>query len=541
VAEGRERIGEGGVVMRKWVPFDDLPDVTQDDIASEIDERFGVYRAIDDLAGLVDPPMFLVHDMPISRIRGYHRNPSAGVVDKYRKMLESGSESPPILVDGNKFIDGGHRFAAYVAAGRKSIPVVDVGRLFKLWPEWAEGGANELERTASSLLKIARGIIGVRVTVDEAYVKGLKLMMARDIRNLERDINSPEDAERVRKLANDVSKKWERIFYEAILGKEMDRLSQGGKDMGYLAKELQSSAWLAVISFSDIGHHLAQWPKHWNKYYNDFDREKKYVFDRIKRAARQAYDDALWLVKNKPEEERTNNFGERATVGRFILVPEGGITEEKMEKAASLVRRSQSLVGRAGFRDVLSRMIVHVTSRSDHMKGGYYRPQNDDMAILPVGMSEETVIHELGHRKWYRFMSPGDRDYWTAAFNGDLVEITDGDVREITERVRRVWDGGGLSSTIKDAIADYERSHSNDPVATYKADYFRDHTHHHDNLDFWVKTWKEDLVGQKVMKNYVTDYANTNEVEAYAEVFRQYVLKKAIPAEVLYWFRRVTF
>jgi hypothetical protein len=160
--------------MRKWVPFDDLPDVTQDDIASEIDERFGVYRAIDDLAGLVDPPMFLVHDMPISRIRGYHRNPSQSVVDKYRKMLESGSKSPPILVDGNKFIDGGHRFAAYVAAGRKSIPVVDVGRLFKLWPEWAEGGANELERTASSLLKIARGIIGVRVTVDEAYVKGLK-------------------------------------------------------------------------------------------------------------------------------------------------------------------------------------------------------------------------------------------------------------------------------------------------------------------------------------------------------------------------------
>jgi hypothetical protein len=46
-------------------------------------------------------------------------------------------------------VDGGHRFAAYLAAGRETIPTIDVGRIFKLWPEWVEGGADELERVAA--------------------------------------------------------------------------------------------------------------------------------------------------------------------------------------------------------------------------------------------------------------------------------------------------------------------------------------------------------------------------------------------------------
>ena len=149
-----ERVARLFVAGSKYVPFDSLPAVTRDDIISEISERFSVdyeYDAKANLAGLDKPPMFLVRDIPVRNITGYNRNPSALVVDKYVKMLESGYEAPPILVDGNRFVDGGHRFAAYVKAGRKTIPAVDVGRLFKLWPEWMEGRAFELERAASGI------------------------------------------------------------------------------------------------------------------------------------------------------------------------------------------------------------------------------------------------------------------------------------------------------------------------------------------------------------------------------------------------------
>ena len=130
-----------------WIDFDDLPAETQSDIIGEISERFNAdSRDVgSDLSGLAKPPKFLVKNMLIDRITGYKRNPSKNVLDKYVKMLEDGSEAPPILVDGNKFIDGGHRFAAYKKAGRKTIPTVDVGRILKLWLEWTAGGANELE------------------------------------------------------------------------------------------------------------------------------------------------------------------------------------------------------------------------------------------------------------------------------------------------------------------------------------------------------------------------------------------------------------
>lgn len=393
------------------------------------------------------------------------------------------------------------------------------------------------------LLRVAREIIGLRVTVDESYISGLKRMMASDIRKLESSINSPEDAEKMRWTVNAVTKKWEDVFYNVILGREMSKLSEGSRDVGSMAERLRSDAWTAVIAFGDIGHHLAEWPRHWSKYPDDFNREKKYVFDRIKRAARNAYVAAFDLVTYRVDDQRTVDFGERVTVGNFILLPEGGITEDKIRDAAVFVRNVQSLVGRAGFKGVLSRMVVHVTNRSESgLKAGHYQPSDDSMAILPLGMSVDTMVHELGHRNWYTVLSAGDRDYWRAAFNGDLIEITREDVAEVTKGVRRTWQQGesSLPSLIRQSIDDYERSHGKDPVVPYKANYFRENVHYHDKVDFWADTWEKELVGQRVMRNYVTDYANTNEIEAYAEVFRNYVMKRPIPPEVLYWFRRVS-
>lgn len=58
-------------------------------------------------------------------------------------MLES-SEAPPILVDGDRFIDGGHRFEAYRQAGRSDIPTVDIGPFLRMsnddWKQWIDGG-----------------------------------------------------------------------------------------------------------------------------------------------------------------------------------------------------------------------------------------------------------------------------------------------------------------------------------------------------------------------------------------------------------------
>src|SRR3990172_5334893 len=174
---------------------------------------------------------------------------------------------------------------------------------------------------------MAREVLALRITVDENYVKGLKHMMASDIRKLEGAINSPADVISLKGLIGEVEKKWEDIFYQVLLNREMAKLSGGG-DIAFLAKALQKSAWTAVLAFHDIAYYLASWPDRNSRYTDNFVREKQYVFDKIKRAARKAYDDALILVQSRAEEEKALDIGEKTTIGEFIFVPEGGIEEE---------------------------------------------------------------------------------------------------------------------------------------------------------------------------------------------------------------------
>jgi GNAT superfamily N-acetyltransferase len=393
-------------------------------------------------------------------------------------------------------------------------------------------------REAVIASRVAREILSVRVVVDENYVRGLKHMMASDIRALERAINRPEDVAGISRMVSAVEQKWENVFYQVMLSKEMAELSWGSKDESYLSKKLRASAWNAVMAFHEIMHQLLEWPRHWSKYPNDFNREKKYVFDKIKRYAREAYEDALILAQSRTEEQRIFDFGEKTTVGGFVLVPEAGILENKMREAAELMKQVQSVVSRSGFEGVLNRMVVHVTAQSKAgLVGGEYQPKNDSMNILPIGMSVETIVHELGHRNWYQVLSPGDREYWKAAFEGDLTEITKADVEDIIERAHKLKDEGeGLTSAIRGAISAYVAGHKEDPLVPYKVAYFKDNVHFHDDFDFWANVWRKDLVGQRVMKNLISDYANTNEKEAYAEVFQHYVMRKPIPDVVLYWF-----
>ena len=397
-----------------------------------------------------------------------------------------------------------------------------------------------IEREAAISSRVARDVFSTRVVVDENYVKGLKHMMASDIRVLERDINSPEDAARMESMVKAVRKKWEDVFYQVMLSKEMAKLSEGGKE-SYWSEKLRSSAWNAVIYFPDISR-LSEWPHTSTRYRDNFNREKQYVFDKIKRYAREAYEDALALAQSRTEEEKTFDFGETTTVGRFVLVPESGIQEDQMRKVAELIKQAQSLIGQAGFDKVLGRMVVHVTALSKSgLVAGEYQPKDDSMNILPLGIGVHTVVHELGHRNWYQVLSAGDRAYWRAAFEGDLTEITKADVEDIIERARKLKESDkSLFSSIEGAIAAYVSGHKEDPLVPYKAAYFKDNVHIHDDFDFWANAWRKDLVGQKVMRNFVTDYANTNEQEAYAEVFMHYVMRKPIPDVVLYWFRQVS-
>ncbi len=153
VAKNGELLDGGALSLpgeSEYTEFDKLPRETQDDIANWIATQVqlpkgegpsygGEWREDDILAnlrGLVDPPVLRVSEMRTSEIHGYSRKPSKVAVDNYVKMIRDGKRPPPILVDGNKFVDGGHRFAAAREADA-TIPVVDIGPLLRMdWAAW---------------------------------------------------------------------------------------------------------------------------------------------------------------------------------------------------------------------------------------------------------------------------------------------------------------------------------------------------------------------------------------------------------------------
>jgi len=328
--------------MGKWVQFDDLPDETQDDIIGEIEERFDVEHAVDELGGLVKPPMFYVHDMPIRKITGYRRTPSMAAVKKFVRMLKH-SEAPPILVSGNKFIDGGHRFAAYVEAGRETIPVIDVGRLFKMWPEWAQGGADELERVASREARIANRIVmAYKQPFDMAKIAKYR----KDFLMLMKNIGRVHDYDEVQIWASYVSK-WSRdldaYLYRYLIEdlKNMRfRKEISESDWKYWDKRIREETWGFVI---DMRVPISRADDYWTKEarFNQYEREVKTWERKVRAQSRKAWrvlrDFVDWYVRQNEGSAPVVDVpqDEKISVEGLLSLSEGMIQRTNSKRASA--------------------------------------------------------------------------------------------------------------------------------------------------------------------------------------------------------------
>jgi 8-oxo-dGTP pyrophosphatase MutT (NUDIX family)/2-hydroxychromene-2-carboxylate isomerase len=142
----------------QFVLFEELPVITQDDIVYMATHPTGGNPILAeeyaychpnyfkrDLQG-IEFPTFNANmndiNFPLTQ-----RNRHTPTILKYLEQLQT-SNAPPILISGNEFIDGGHRFLAYELAGRRTIPVVDIGNLLttdlREYLDTGEGDSKEL-------------------------------------------------------------------------------------------------------------------------------------------------------------------------------------------------------------------------------------------------------------------------------------------------------------------------------------------------------------------------------------------------------------
>jgi hypothetical protein len=91
------------------------------------------------LADLVEPVKVSISESPLGPLLkqvaswGF----SELAVKKLQERLAIVGDLDPVIMDGDKFIDGRHRVEAYARAGRTTIPTVDIGPLLRTdWDTW---------------------------------------------------------------------------------------------------------------------------------------------------------------------------------------------------------------------------------------------------------------------------------------------------------------------------------------------------------------------------------------------------------------------
>jgi len=389
---------------------------------------------------------------------------------------------------------------------------------------------------ASELVRVARLLRGFKVEITPQYVKKVKLQFAKDIRALEKTINSPEDAAKSAPKWKRLRTVYEKFFYEWILRDHMRELSRGkpAAELGYLENKLQETAWLLVIELRSYELETDPW--------EDFDKIKKKFFSRLKRRARVAFADAMELAEVQPQ---TIDFAGQVEVGSFTLVPEtAGVTPEEMRSVAKMVESAAGQIKRAGFgKAVQKSMVIQVTTLSKAgLVAAEYMPEKDEMRVRPLGRSDTTIIHEFGHRYYYRIMSAGQRAQWDAVYEGDVFEIQKEDIDLIFSLIDRQHDER-LNDRVENALRQYEKV-SRDPLAKLKTkQLIFGWLWREEDAEKALKKLRgfwEDQIGEPVMKNEISDYGNTKAEEAFAEAFLHAVIGKRLPSMVDYWLRRVT-
>jgi hypothetical protein len=136
------------------IGIDSLPRESHDDIVmwmtETMPERGDEYSIRHNLIGIVDEPFLVAALIPVSEIEV---SPTRGVSELAVKNYSArpSHSAPPIILNGLRLLEGGHRLAAAKLRGDASIYAVDIKPLIDMnWAEWLDGGP-----LPSSLQRIA--------------------------------------------------------------------------------------------------------------------------------------------------------------------------------------------------------------------------------------------------------------------------------------------------------------------------------------------------------------------------------------------------
>lgn len=140
---------------------------------------------------------------------------------------------------------------------------------------------------------------------------------------------------------------------------------------------------------------------------------------------------SLERIAERLEEAAQDLMPERFRFGKFTVVDRYGLSQRRVQPWFEAITRASRLLEQKGVGYLLYGDLV-LTSSNDW--GGLYNPTGDivslDLAGGSVGTKRltEVLVHELGHRLWFKFLDGGARDRFASPWISR------------DEATRRVWE-----------------------------------------------------------------------------------------------------
>ena len=245
------------------------------------------------------------------------------------------------------------------------------------------------------------------------------------------------------------------------------------------------------------------------------------------------------LVRIAPRlNEYTVQIEPKFAHGPFTIINKYGYRKEEYADILQTLDKAADSISVAGFSNILYGDVWLEAIKSSGWSGRYQ--VGPDIVELNIDsryrFSEVyTLVHEFGHRYWYKVMTEDQRDAYMAAYAGTTTSVTVEERKAMWDALEKNnWDTQSarralpnhLKELFTEAWKDFRRFHLNPtPENIVKNQASMQRSFIRPNLKYLLLDSKR--------PNSVTDYGRTNVVEDFAEVFAHYCMRMSMSEDAM--------
>lgn len=206
----------------------------------------------------------------------------------------------------------------------------------------------------------------------------------------------------------------------------------------------------------------------------------------------------------------------------------GESIEESIDSELSTLKRAIDRIAKAGFKKATDGLTIILQFDRTDLRAGQYEATKDELVIFPLGMGHEdndTLTHEIGHRYYFRELPSNARAYWEETLDTRSAPIEAGDITYFMRNyVQKPDSTGYLHLDRHEMQAEIAQKESDDTLKA-KLTYLAEHIPGYTMVPSEIEKHLMDEKGVKVDLEFITEYGATNPKEAFAEAFREWVLR----------------